>query len=297
MPVRIVEDPRDYTEFADRVEPFLLRDEAVHNLLFGILAGLRFSPDPASPDGGGPVLASVEGPDGVEAVAIMTPPRNLVVSRSATVGALDDLARGLHRHGLALPGVSGPAAEAHVFAAAWRQLTSRPAHRMFAMQIYQATAIRPPEPVAPGRLRPAEPADLPLVVRWISDFNAEALNQRPSTEEAWRLAERLVLRADPQRSLFIWEDQAPVTMTATGGPTPNGQRVFAVYTPPPQRRKGYASACVARVSQALLEGGRRYCFLFTDTANPTSNHIYRQLGYQPVAPFDDYRFGEDPSRS
>ncbi len=33
-----------------------------------------------------------------------------------------------------------------------------------------------------------------------------------------------------------------------------------------------------------------FCFLFTDLANPTSNHIYQTIGYEPVRDFEAYRF-------
>ncbi len=61
-----------------------------------------------------------------------------------------------------------------------------------------------------------------------------------------------------------------------------GVRISLVYTPPDRRRQGYASASVAGLSQAMLESGKRYCCLFTDLANPTSNHIYAVIGYRPV---------------
>jgi predicted GNAT family acetyltransferase len=66
------------------------------------------------------------------------------------------------------------------------------------------------------------------------------------------------------------------------GTTPHGIRIAAVYTPPPLRGRGYASAIVADLSQKMLNAGRRFCFLFTDLANPVSNKIYQRLGYKPV---------------
>ena len=33
-----------------------------------------------------------------------------------------------------------------------------------------------------------------------------------------------------------------------------------------------------------------FCFLFTDLANPTSNHIYQAIGYEPVTDIDVYVF-------
>jgi predicted GNAT family acetyltransferase len=85
-------------------------------------------------------------------------------------------------------------------------------------------------------------------------------------------------------------------MAGHTGPTPNGIRVISVYTPPHLRGRGYASACVAALSQRLLDQGRKFCFLFTDLANPTSNHIYQEIGYEPVRDIDQWRFGGQGSR-
>ena len=79
-------------------------------------------------------------------------------------------------------------------------------------------------------------------------------------------------------------------MTGFSGPTPNGIRIGAVFTPPDLRRRGYASACVAAVSQSVLDAGRKFCFLYADIANPTSNHIYQEIGYQPVCDGEVLRF-------
>lgn len=67
-----------------------------------------------------------------------------------------------------------------------------------------------------------------------------------------------------------------------GGETPNGVRIGPVYTPPAERGRGYASALVASISRDRLDEGKRFCFLFTDLANPTSNRIYERIGYERV---------------
>jgi predicted GNAT family acetyltransferase len=92
------------------------------------------------------------------------------------------------------------------------------------------------------------------------------------------------------RALYLWDDGGPVSMTMAAAVTPHGSRIGAVYTPPELRGRGYASALVAAVSQAQLDTGRAFCFLFTDLANPTSNKIYRHLGYEAVCDVDEYRF-------
>ena len=44
------------------------------------------------------------------------------------------------------------------------------------------------------------------------------------------------------------------------------------------------------VSQYLLDSGRKFCTLFTDLANLTSNHIYQEVGYEAVCDVDEYKF-------
>jgi predicted GNAT family acetyltransferase len=86
-----------------------------------------------------------------------------------------------------------------------------------------------------------------------------------------------------QNTLSIWEvDGVAVAMCGHGGRTPNGIRIGPVYTPPEHRGRGYATSLTARVSQRQLDDGRRFCFLYTDRANPTSNAIYERIGYRKV---------------
>ena len=102
--------------------------------------------------------------------------------------------------------------------------------------------------------------------------------------------ERKAHQAIAAGSLFLWEDKEPVSMAMWQGQTPNDVRVSFVFTPMDRRNRGYASACVAALSQHLLDQGHQFCFLFTDLANPTSNHIYQRIGYHPVCDVSDYLF-------
>lgn len=277
----------DLTAFAAVAGPFLRADEVAHNLLLGLFGDLA---DPrVSVFAGNPVLGVVEGEAGVEGVCVMIPPRNLVVSRSASAGALDAMARGLAVRQVRLPGVGGPAAEARVFASAWQVRALQRAHLVRRMQLCEARAVSGPDVPPPGSPRPAGPGDAELVAEWIAAFNQEALEEAADHRQARRIADHLV--EGPRRTLTIWEDGVPVSMAATGGRTETGARVFAVYTPPAHRRRGYASGVVASVTREVLTSGRRYACLYYDLANPTAGHIYQQLGYRPVGTYDEYRFG------
>jgi len=56
------------------------------------------------------------------------------------------------------------------------------------------------------------------------------------------------------------------------------------------KRWGYGGAVTATVSAERLAAGRQFCFLYTDLANPTSNRIYLNIGYEPVCDSLDYAF-------
>jgi predicted GNAT family acetyltransferase len=88
---------------------------------------------------------------------------------------------------------------------------------------------------------------------------------------------------------WLWEDGCPVSMAANSEPVEGVVRVQAVYTPPENRNRGYAGACVADLSRRMQEAGHR-CILYTDLGNPTSNSVYRRIGYRAVTECLRYHF-------
>jgi predicted GNAT family acetyltransferase len=90
--------------------------------------------------------------------------------------------------------------------------------------------------------------------------------------------------------LSLWESAGEAAASAYVSTTEAGvARVGFVYTPPQHRRSGFASAVVAAVSRNVLESGTR-CILYAQLANPTSNALYRRLGYRPVGEIVRYSF-------
>ena len=138
-----------------------------------------------------------------------------------------------------------------------------------------------------GRLREAGAEDHELAHAWLDAFVEEATSG-DSPEDAAGWLERNA--ADPDGRLVLWEDGATVSLAACGGATPHGIRIGPVYTPPELRGRGYASALTAELTRQLLAGGRDFCFLFTDLANPTANSIYQRIGYRPVTDVERWKF-------
>ncbi len=259
---------------------FLVAREAEHNLLLGVCQNLRDTPESFS---GPPYLAIVTDADRIVAAALQTPPFQLVLSEIDDPAAIPLLADDLVDRDL--PGAIGPVDHVRALMAEREARGSPPAHRTTAERIFRLTAVTPPGSV-PGRVRFAEPADRDLVARWLAAFMREALEEAEAGDvEA--MTDRWLARRG--RTLHLWEDGEVVSLAGVGSQTPNGVRIGPVYTPPEARNRGYASALVASVSQAQLDAGRRFCFLFTDLANPTSNHIYTTIGYEPVRDVDMWR--------
>jgi predicted GNAT family acetyltransferase len=268
------------SDFQARVWPFLLQHEAENNLMIGLVGQLAAGKDLFTAAGERPLLALVDD-GGTVAAALMTPPYRMNLSR-APDAALDLLARSLHARNVTLPGVIGPRSSAEAFSTNWARLTGRSARRGKALRIYQLDSAKPVSR-AGGELCQACSTDVDLALKWMRAFAAEVNESHPPTLE--RVAQRIA-----DRDVFFWKAPDPVSMACATGPTPNGIRIGAVYTPPGRRNRGYASALVAALSQYQLGTGRRFCFLFTDAANPTSNNIYQKIGYQPVCDFATYDF-------
>jgi predicted GNAT family acetyltransferase len=93
------------------------------------------------------------------------------------------------------------------------------------------------------------------------------------------------------RRLYVWErDGQMVSMVGHNVPIAGTVRVGPVYTPAQLRGRGYASAATAALSQTLLDAGAQRCMLYTDLANPISNHIYAKIGYERVSEWEEWRF-------
>jgi uncharacterized protein len=272
-------------EFLDHAGEFLSAREAEHNLILGLSARLRHEP---LVYGERPYLAVVADGGEVVAAALRTPPHNLVLSEIDDREALEPLAGDVRQVFESLPGVVGPKAHVEEFATAWKAATGAQGHRALAQRIFRAETVEQPDGVA-GRMRPYEDADRELAIRWTDEFVAEALPvSSPQPESSAGFVEQR--QNDPDGGFGFWDDGEAVSMAGFGGPTPNGIRVGPVYTPPELRGRGYASALTAALTQELLDGGRRFCFLFTDLANPTSNRIYQRIGYRPVTDVDQWSF-------
>jgi hypothetical protein len=277
MTILAYRDPRQFKEAA---EPLLMKNEAQNCLALGIIDTL------ITTRGRYPMFYLLTVSDGsrITGVAWMTPPHPLGLSPMPPVAV-----KQLVEHMSSLPdkvsGVIGPKPAVEQFKDLWLARQGIRVRSMMQQRIYQLERVTPPPPVA-GTMRLAREGDRRLLEQWNLGFSIDSGlgNDRQS---AIAFADHDITT----ESRYFWElDGQPVSMAGFGGQTPSGIRVSRVYTPREQRGRGHASALVAAMSQKLLDQGRKFCFLYTDLANPTSNSIYQRIGYRPVCDSAHYTF-------
>jgi predicted GNAT family acetyltransferase len=169
----------------------------------------------------------------------------------------------------------------------WAEITGAACRVNTRERLYELHKVTPPQHPIAGFLRSADLKDSDTITDWRYAFSVEALHEaNPDRFELKKQVEQRISVGD----VFVWDDGRAVSMAVHNRPTPHGCSIGGVYTPPELRGRGYAYACVAALSQHLLDTGKQFCTLFTDLANPTSNAIYQKIGYRPVADFIEYIF-------
>ncbi|MFI5690652.1 GNAT family N-acetyltransferase [Kribbella sp. NPDC051586] len=272
MDVRVTSDPQ---AFEQAVFPFLQQDPVLHTIIMSNVHERANGTAPAEPEPS--YFVSVHDPD-VIGVAMRTP------GRGVYLGALpEDLAE-LIADAYAdvlpeLPGVAGDRPAARRFAERWVERRGGGLTEMRGTRLHKLIDLTPLEAEGSARLMRAD--EVELVAAWGKDGFAEEL---ATGHREW--AERRI----DDGTMWMWEvGGEAVSMAGYHLPIFGVCRVGPVYTPPGKRRHGYAGALTSQVSATILADGNQAC-LYTDLANPTSNKIYYQAGYRPVADFVDVEF-------
>ncbi len=269
MDVLTTTDPAEALRCADR----LLAADPVRTNVIGTLLRQRIA-------SGEPGRYWVARPDDPLGVAIQSPLDFMATVTPMPQSAVEAIVSAVHDQGVVLPGVAGEAATAAAFAGAWTEHTRSGALPHSGQRIYEVADVQPPTDV-PGELRPARSTERDLLVDWLGWF----------AEDTGELVDPVAVvdRRLPLGELWMWDDGQPVSTAALTESAAGVARVQGVYTPRHRRNRGYASANVAALSSRAVADGHR-CVLYTDLANPTSNAIYRAIGYRAVAEVLRYRF-------
>ena len=277
---------RDAHEFAARTERLLsarLECNVLATVLMSVLDGAHREPRPTFVYG-----QRDDGGEETVFAAMRTPPFPLLASPVDESGA-DDLMELWLRADPELASVSGATHTARAIAGAWANRTGGTTHCRMSEAMHVLEEVRDPPRPAPGTLRLPRIEERDLLVAWMEEFVGEA-NLIGAAHARAMVDARL--RHD---GLMVWDDGLPVSMIGLAPGVAGVVRIGPVYTPPPQRRRGYAGSAVAAGSRRALAGGAERCMLFTDLTNPTSNKIYAEVGYRRVGDWEEIAL-ERPGR-
>lgn len=281
----------DAAAFLAGAGSYLALNETLNSLMLGVVQNIaaantqrrRFQP----------LLLTVEAESRPALAAFMNSPHKLLLGGAPECPdeATETLVSYIEQRMPNLPAVFGPNGLAAPFALAWARRSGRAGKLGLSQLLYELGGLNMPSKLPPGCLRPANINDRERLAEWLLAFQIEAMRQPSADLESARfVTDALIARGE----LYVWQAEPsgsgePLSMAARARPTANTVAVNFVYTPPQLRGQGFASACVAHLSRYLLDNGWKSVNLFTDRANPTSNHIYERIGYRPVAIFDEYR--------
>ncbi|MFA5918252.1 MAG: GNAT family N-acetyltransferase [Candidatus Nanopelagicaceae bacterium] len=203
--------------------------------------------------------------------------------------ALRELAQEVSLYDPELPEIGGPSEVVTEFLTAYQDTGTSSSKRLVEESGHELlyTLSDLSIPVVAGAMENATRDDQKKIYAWYIEFGNEAGLLMPNLEESiedglnrgslkfWRVENELVSMAGHARLVE----------------TPSGTvgRIGPVYTPPTHRRHGYAGVLTATLSQTLLEQGARV-MLFTDAKNPTSNSVYRKIGYELLDENKKFKF-------
>lgn len=248
--------------------------DPVSNTLLLTMEGALVRRGPHAYSDHDPVFGWWTGADGTVAGALVcTPPFPLVLGR-VPGEAVAALGEALHREPLlgGIGGFNARRADGERLARAW----GRPVGDPEVLRLYRLGELVAPDPAPAGRARAAGDADLPLVREWFTAFAVELDDPVPG--------DAVVRDRVAQRGVVLWEDGGgrPVAVASFSAEVGGASRIGPVYTPPAERRRGYAAGVTHAAVGAARLAGAAEVLLFADTANPTSTGVYLRLGFRPV---------------
>ncbi|MBM7551872.1 GNAT family N-acetyltransferase [Thalassobacillus pellis] len=276
MKVKTYKDPNLYF---DKVEELLLKKEAMNNLALGVAGRLNDTSNDSK-------LLAVESDGRTLFMMMKTHPEQWILPACEIDNAvLETVVDYIISNDYEMPGIVGEITIADRFAANYLRKSGKKSHLHMRQWIYRLDEVQEISRT-PGSLRKADSNDMLLITNWLKGFGRET-GEITIYDDARNLAKRMIGNG----SMYIWEvDGKPVSMVNQSRSTKNGTTINAVYTPDLYKGRGYATNAVWRLSRDLLQGGFQFCCLYTDADNPTSNSIYKKIGYYPIGKSVVYRF-------
>ncbi|QWH38457.1 MULTISPECIES: GNAT family N-acetyltransferase [Bacillus cereus group] len=258
----------DVLHFKKDVISFLEKNEQENNLLLGVL---QVAEEPM-------FMAAAKQAEEVTIVFLQTVEKQVIVATfEISEEAIVELAKQLTNVYPDIPGLIGNKKIVQKLAEEIAILEQKKTTLGMEQGVYELKQVKK-KWSGDGIFRAVNSDELPLIEQWIYQF-CEDVKLPTTKEEAKQTAYTLITT---NRLFGLEVGGKLVSVAAKTRPTTNNITVNFVYTPKEERKKGYASICVAGLSQRMLDEGYKTTTLYTDLANPTSNKIYQEIGYEKI---------------
>ena len=277
MTVRAYQTPQ---QFLDDTAELLERREVENNLILGICHSLA---DKTKLYEGCVFINSFDGKK-IQATSIKTISKAIVSGNTKDTRHIKNLAEYYLDNNIDLTGVVGESFCSTGFSKFYgkKQVGEK------VLIVHRLASVND-LPSASGKFEPANTDDIDLISNWTVNFEKEAQTFPVKSKEQSLKTTRIRVSSD---SMFKWTVGGEiVSIAAIVRRTRHLGIVGLVYTPEKFRGNGYATSCVQKLSEYVLQNGFRHCGLFTDKSNPTSNRIYKKIGYLPITEFTDIEYG------
>lgn len=262
--------------YLDHCQTFLIKNESENSLPLGVAISIKEKMRKAS----SPYYFAIENEQQILAVAQRTNlDRPMFLSKMDAVW-VKLLCEKMMPLNISLEGVVGLPYTSETFSEIYSQKNGLSCKLSMRQGLYELKKVLMPE-LDGEQLIVASTNEAKTCHDYMLGFVSDCFpNHKSPREEAQKISENLLTN----KNLYLLKNKTGefVSMIGNSRNSPNGASISYVYTPKIHRRNGYGSKITALLSQKLLDQGFKFCNLYTDLLNPTSNSIYKKIGYEMI---------------
>jgi len=271
-------------DFLKKCEDFMLHNESENNLVIGLADAMNRQ----MRDFNAPLYFALIENDNVIGAALRTDEQRPLAITRMNVEAVEQLCSTLKFKDIALAGVVGEEVSSKNFSKCYCFSIGVTSTLGMYQGVYETDKIKIPKNKV-LKMHLARKDNLEVTAKFMAGFINDCF---PSDKNVAEKSKKMARRHIKNQSsyLLVNEQNDFVSMAANNRETRNTACISWVYTPPQFRMQGYGAMITALVSQKMLDSGKKRCNLFTDLKNPTSNSIYKKIGYKMIGKSKQFEF-------
>ena len=283
----MVDEIRKYdsvSTFFNDCEGLLMRRECENNVILGICNANR---DKTIDPNNFLLIAAVQHDGTIVSCALSTPHRTSLATFIPQIEiAIQPLANYFIHQQINVKGLSGETAAVKCFLEFYPKSTVQ----SNSLVLYKAEMLNRIKLAENTTLTLATMEDLSILTIWSKQFSVDVGLRPLDSDDELQAAVEDKIKKELFYKLVFSDTQQLVSMLAIARQIANYDLISWVYTPSDLRNQGFATTAVYKLTELVLNVRKKQCALFADEANPASNKMYQNIGFQRAAEFYDVSF-------